>query len=115
MYGYFCSCALLDNPPQIIDSDGRWFDVDPSTVGQFTGLYDAAGTRIFEGDIVAGYEPDEGTTEAVGFPISYLDAGFGVKYPGTTLYHVLERRDCEYYVVIGNVHDNPELSINAVS
>lgn len=95
---------------------GKYGQVDPSTVGQFTGLYDCKKNRIFEGDILAGYEPDEGSTESVGFPISYLDAGFGVKYQTTPpLYHVLERRDCEYYAVIGNVHDNPELAINAVS
>ena len=87
--------------------------VVPETVEQFTGLYDAAGTRIFEGDILAEYDADEKRAEAVGFPISYLDAGFGVKYPGIELYHVLERRDCKHYAVIGNVHDNPELLINA--
>jgi uncharacterized phage protein (TIGR01671 family) len=29
-----------------------WVYVDPVTVGQFTGLYDANRSRIFEGDIV---------------------------------------------------------------
>lgn len=95
----------------IMEGKSGWgktsYNVDPSTVGQYTGLKDFAGKLIFEGDIVANYDPDECRTESVGVPVVWHDAGFCIEY--TTLYHILEREDCEYLAVIGNVHDNPSM------
>ena len=39
-------------PPMDPDDSGDYFPVDPATVGQFTGITDKDGKKIFEGDIV---------------------------------------------------------------
>lgn len=99
------------------------YDVYPETVGQYTGLTDKNGVKIFEGDI---FEADEskfvikfgecGGVQNVEHKVGYI--GFYVEPIGRDADKLLKsgiRTDILYWVnaykveVIGNIHDNPEL------
>ena len=92
--------------------DGWRIKVDPETIGQFTGLYDADGREIYEDDIVRVVHYGEESIHV----IKYCD---DMDYPA---FDLLPYFDCESnglsfckcaqettIAVIGNAHDNPEL------
>ena len=81
--------------------DGWRIVVDPNTVGQFTGIHDANGNEIYEGDIVKFTQPAYIDVPVV---ITWEDGAFMVDHD---LY--LGGRDLSRITVIGNIHDNPDL------
>jgi uncharacterized phage protein (TIGR01671 family) len=80
----------------------RVFNVIPETIGQYTGVDDKNGVKIFEGDIVC-HPYQKGT---VAQEIVFYNAAFHSVGKCNVIIGELSQRNIE---VIGNIHDNPEL------
>ena len=83
--------------------------VIPNTVGQYTGLTDKNGKKIFEGDILQfDYEGKGRGVNGKGTVI-FENAKFGVKWGWHNEFVCLDGFANTTLEVIGNIHDNPEL------
>lgn len=123
-----------------VQADGklkfRHFEVDPDTIGQFTGLTDKNGKEIFEGDVVKCKEFENlgisilSTEESKIFTLDDYKGQCKTTYISQVFYN-----EAQFYVeeenfesplclffgdmknsqpifeieIIGNIHDNPEL------
>lgn len=74
--------------------------IDPETVGQYTGLTDSNGTKIFEGDIL------EANNGHIGWVV-FRNGGFVKRcYCHPKSFNIFWR---DNETVVGNIYDNPEL------
>lgn len=91
------------------------YDVDPSTIGSYTGLTDKNGKKIFEGDIIKYKNTDgikfNGVALTVIGKVIYNEknASFAISGKdeiGAKHYDYFPIKNIE---VIGNIFDNPEI------
>ena len=86
----------------------RWFEIDPETLCQFTGICDKNGNRIWENDVVwLVYDGKEHIYQII-WDNSELDfkATNGEENYGSNFEYLL---CCDEIEVIGNIFDNKEL------
>ena len=102
----------FDTAIRVYDAIGggsRVFAVDPSTVGQYTGLKDKNGKRIFEGDIVKAQDNLIFSLFCDGLvgKVVYIETAFFIEPKDPTKSEYLFN-ECAVYEVLRNIHDNPD-------
>ena len=100
--------TYISTKPFMLCNDGDFdyepFAVDTETVGQYTGLIDKNGTKIFEGDIVSISGDFKGIYTCV-----WEEYHFDYELENKTMRCCLACVYSDDIKVIGNIHDNPEL------
>ena len=89
------------------------FRVIRNTIGQYTGLTDKNGTRIFEGDIVKITDFHTTAIAAVKYGSTNESTSWGWYFDDNDghAYFLMSKAFCKDYnaIIIGNIHDSPEL------
>lgn len=112
VYGDLLHCKGDDAGRVFIKTDTGLFEVDPNTVGQYTGLKDKNGMEIYVGDILKSERDDRLYVVKfwVGmFYASVEECNKGI-FGGFPLHSLTENEESGYECdIIGNIHDDPEL------
>lgn len=93
VYGLITDVENYAGFSEMTNTDGvSGIEVDKSTVGQFTGLTDKNGNKIFEGDIMRNANN----------VVEFCNDGFCINGDSPLAFWTNTE-------IIGNIHDNPEL------
>ena len=108
-------------PAEMTDENGiSRIEVDHNTICQYTGLTDKNGNKIWENDVVkkhfyTDYDACANSEEYIG-KVEYLDCAWNITFTDENnnksvypMFMAIEFKEAEYYEVIGNIFDNPEL------
>ena len=103
-------CLKIREQEKDIKHIAKSFVVLPETIGQYTGLTDKNGKKIFEGDIVKAQDDVFGSPFCDGITgkVVYEETAFFIE-PKDPMESQWLFNECAVYEVIGNIHDNPEL------
>lgn len=97
-------------------SDLYLTEVVPSTVGQFTGLTDKNGVKIFEGDILSAHFDEEYPENVTFMEVENNGFAFTLRQLGSvprSVDKMVDGTDAKWcsdiFEAAGNIYDNPEL------
>lgn len=111
-YNFWVTGSLIEFAGDfwIQEADGTQHRVDPTTIGEFSGLQDYYKTEIYEGDIVSLYNLYDfsGSLPQSTATVSYRDGQFVIIFGADDddycrLYNALD--DGIIDRVVGNIHD----------
>lgn len=104
-----CDCAgrlyFIEQPAQDLDDRNHSYEVDFTTIGQYTGMLDKNGNKIFEGDICNF----SNCSDIDDYGVIVYDADeteFGIDY-GSTYLGLGRHYHSKNIEVIGDIYDNP--------
>lgn len=80
-----------------VTKTAREFYVKPATIGEYTGITNANGQKIYEGDII----------DVAGYPSQVEQhSGMWMAVKGNNVGHTIQTTSME---ILGNIHDTPYL------
>lgn len=96
------TCLILEEDPDNKNVKNKHY-VDPETVGEFTGMPDKKGKKIFEDDILC-FRDDPISDYGV---VIFKDGKWGLQYLSGAV-EWLDAGVTKDFEIVGNIHDKPE-------